>query len=122
MELTEARTIIRTLAQGVDPVTGEEFAADSPYNHPKVIRALFTVYDHERSPKARMGADERRQRNLERGLPRNAGLPWIDDDRARVASGFKDGHTLDQLATALERSRAAIHAELIRQGLIEPSA
>jgi len=119
MELTEARTIVRTLAQGVDPITGEVFAADSPYNHPKVIRALFTVHEHARTTRGRMSADEKRQRNVERGLPRNAGLPWTDDDRARVVSDFKGGRTLEQLATALERSRSAIHAELIRQGLVE---
>ncbi len=122
MELTEARTIVRTLAQGVDPTTGEVFAADSPYNHPKVIRALFTLHEHARATRGRMGADEKRQRNLERGLPGNAGLPWTDDDRARVASGFEDGRTLTELAAALERSRSAIHAELVRQGLVEPVA
>jgi len=122
MELTEARTIVRTLAQGVDPITGEVFAADSPYNHPRVIRALFTVHDHTQSVRGKMGADEKRQRNVERGLPRNAGLPWTDDDRERAASGFKDGRTFEELATALERTRTAIHAELARQGLVEPIA
>ncbi len=120
MELTEARTIVRTLAQGVDPITGEAFAADSPYNHPQVIRALFTVHDHAQSMRSRIGVDEKRQRNIERGLPSNAGLPWTDDDRTRVASRFKDGRTFEELATTLERTRTAIQAELIRQGLVDP--
>ena len=120
MELTEARSVIRTLAQGVDPTTGEAFAADSPYNSPKVIRALFTVHAHARTPKSKLSADEKRQRNVERGLPPNAGLPWTDEDRDRASSGFRDGQSLGQLAGALQRSRTAIHAELIRQGLVEP--
>lgn len=120
MELTEARSIIRTLAQGVDPLTGEVFAADCPYNHPRIIRALFTVYDHARATRGSIGPVERRQRNLERGLPGNAGLPWSDEDRAKVASGFGDGQTIEVLAAQLERTRSAIQSELIRQGLMDP--
>jgi hypothetical protein len=120
MELTEARTIVKTLAQGVDPMTGEVFAPDSPYNHPKVIRALFTVHEHARINKTKMSADERRRQNLDLGRPRNAGLPWTEEERALVASGFQDGKKTEELATTVERSRGAIHAELIRQGLVSP--
>jgi len=122
MELTEARTIIRSLAQGVDPITGDVFASESPYNHPRIIRALFTVHEHARSPRGKIGAGEKRQRNLERGLPGNTGLLWTDEDRARVASGFENGEPIEALAAELERTRAAVHAELIRQGLVEPVA
>ena len=45
MDISEARAIIKTLAKGVDPFTGEVFAEDSPYNHPQVIRALFAAHD-----------------------------------------------------------------------------
>ena len=122
MELNEARTIVKTLAEGVDPMTGEVFAADSPYNHPRVIRALFTVHSYARVPRSKLSPDERRQQNLEAGRPANAGLPWSADERSRVASEFRQGETIEQLAKALERSRAAIHAELIRQGLVQPVA
>lgn len=43
MELQAARQIIDTLAQGVNPVTGEVYPEDAPYNAPPVIRALFAV-------------------------------------------------------------------------------
>lgn len=122
MELSEARTIVKTLAQGVDPMTGEVFAPDSPYNQPRVIRALFTVHAHARVPKTKMSPDERRQQNLELGRPRNAGLPWSDEDRSLVASKFRGGTTMEELAAALERSRTAIYAELVRQGLVDPVA
>ena len=122
MELSEARTIVKTLAEGVDPITGELFATDSPYNHPRVIRALFTIHTHTRIPNSKLSPDERRQRNIDLGRPRNAGMPWTDDDRSRVASGFQSGETIEELASKLERSRTAIHAELIRQGLVEPIA
>jgi hypothetical protein len=121
MEINEAKTIVRTLAQGIDPDTGEVFAPDSPYNHPKVIRALFTLHDLARPPaRPRMTVEQRRQANLERGLPANSGLPWIDADRVLVGSEFKKGKSVEELASVVERTRGAIHAELIKQGLVTP--
>ncbi len=38
MELNESRNIVKTLAQGVHPTTGEVFTPESPYNDPMVIR------------------------------------------------------------------------------------
>lgn len=35
--------ILRALANGIDPHTGEEFPAESPYQHPQTVRALFTA-------------------------------------------------------------------------------
>ncbi len=43
MKLEEAIDIVNSLANGVDPQSGEAFPFDSPYQHPQVIRALFTV-------------------------------------------------------------------------------
>lgn len=33
--------ILQALDAGTDPATGEVFPADSPYNQPEIIRALF---------------------------------------------------------------------------------
>lgn len=121
MDLNEAKTIVKTLAEGVNPATGEVFSENSPYNDPKVIRALFTVSDLARPPKRpKMSAEERRMENLACGRPGNAGLPWSDEDRALVASSFEKGTPFDEVATTIERSNGAIRAELIRQGLIPP--
>ena len=119
MEIREAQRIVKTLAQGIDPDTGEIFAPDSPYNQQKVIRALFTVHGFVRQArKPRMSADEKRQENLDLGRPGNYGLPWTDDARSQVAKGFEDEKTIGELASTLERTQGAIHAELIRQGLL----
>ena len=80
MELNESRNIVKTLAQGVHPTTGEVFSPDSPYNDPLVIRALFTVHDFVRqAKKPKMTAGEKRRANLEFGRPGNAGLPWSEE-------------------------------------------
>ena len=41
MDKSEALETVEALAHGIDPVTGELFPEDSPFNHPRVIRALF---------------------------------------------------------------------------------
>jgi hypothetical protein len=121
METTEARVIVKTLAQGIDPTTGEVFPPNSPYNDPRIIRALFKVHELAWPPgRSKLSVDERRQRNIDRGLPRNAGLPWSEEDREAVASGFKNGKTIREMATSFERSLTAINSELIRQELISP--
>ena len=120
MEFTEARAIVKTLAQGIDPVTGEVFPENSPYNHPLIIRALFEI--HDACLRDRRGArtqEERRQENVACGRPPNAGLRWSDDDRQRVASEFEAGTSIAELARSLERSEFAIQSELVRQGLLE---
>ena len=121
MEIREAQSIVKNLAEGIDPNTGEVFAPDSPYNEPRIIRALFTVHDFVRQArKPRMSADEKRQENLDLGRPRNYGMPWTDEARSQVAKGFEDGKTIEDLATTHERTQGAIRAELIRQGLLSP--
>jgi hypothetical protein len=121
MEIRKAQKFVEILAQGVDPTTGEAFAADSPYNEPQIIRALFTVHEFvRRARKPPMSADERRQENVELGRPRNYGLPWTDEARAQVATAFQEGKPIAELAATLERTQGAIQAELIRQGLVEP--
>lgn len=71
MDILKAREIVRTLADGVDPTTGEILPAESVYNSPDVIRALFTLLEATSPPP--------------QTLYRNAGKPWneIEDDKLR---------------------------------------
>jgi hypothetical protein len=119
MEIREAQRIVNTLAQGIHPATGEVFAADSPYNDPKIIRALFTVHQFVLySKKPRMTVDERKSENLDLGRPENHGLPWTEDDRTAVATGFEQGNSVEELAAGIGRTSWAIRSELVRQGLL----
>ena len=74
MDIIRAREIVRTLADGVDPTTGELLPADSVYNSPDVIRALFTLLEATSEKK-----------KTEQIPNRNAGKPWteIEDDKLR---------------------------------------
>ena len=75
MDISRAREIIRILADGVDPTTGEVLPKESVYNSPEVIRALFAVLE----------ATTPQKEGTRPTLNRNAGKPWtdIEDDKLR---------------------------------------
>ena len=119
MELNESRNIVKTLAQGIHPTTGEAFPEESPYNDPEVIRALFSILEFvKQTKKPKKSVEERRRENLEIGRPINSGLPWTEEDRVTVRSGFQEGTTVEKLAATLGRSSGSIVAEVIRQDLV----
>ena len=122
MELTESRNVVKTLAQGVHPTTGEVFPPESPYNEPEVIRALFSILEFvKQAKKPRKSVEERRRENVEFGRPTNSGLPWTEEDRAIVRSRFQEGTAVEKLAATLGRSSGSIVAEVIRQDLLPPN-
>ena len=45
MDIIRAKNIVRDLAEGIDPRTGEFLQPDTIYNSPEVIRALFTLLE-----------------------------------------------------------------------------
>jgi hypothetical protein len=110
MELQMAREIINVLAQGIHPVTGEAMPADSPYNEPPVIRALFAV------ARALDDCDAQKPR---REAPANAGKPWSGEEDERLVAAFDAGQTLKQMALDLGRSRVAVEARLVKLGKVE---
>ena len=116
MDLKSAIEKVKMLANGINPINGERLPAESPYNNSDVIRALFFVLNYV--PKQKKSPEEKQQENLHKGLPRNYGLVWTDEARKQVASLFRAGEGLENLATTLERSKTAIVAELHRQGLL----
>lgn len=120
MEFVEAKNMVSALANGANPVTGEILPAESPYNEPKIIRALFLVLNSLTVKPGRKTPEERMEDNLATGRPKNAGLPWTEELRAEVAKKFEKGTTLQDLARHFERTSGAIHAELARQGLVDP--
>lgn len=115
MESQSAIQIISTLAQGIDPHTGETFPAGSPYQHPDTVRALFHVLQALAQPAPS------RSRPAAEGLPENAGKPWSDEQDQALAAAFDAGHPQAELARRHRRTRAAIQARLVRLGKIEPT-
>jgi hypothetical protein len=117
MELENTVKTLNALANGVHPATGEIFAADSPYQHPDVVRALFEAVRLIESA-GKPGADARKSAQL----PGNTFVRWTRDEEERLAAGFDAGRTSAELARLHERSRAAIEARLLKLGKIDASA
>lgn len=102
MDETRAQALIATLANGVNPLTGEVFPADSPYQAPDVVRALYTAGR----------ALEGRTRLRRAGTPANAGTPWTEEEDRRLVAEFDAGLTLIELAQSHRRTPAGIQARL----------
>jgi hypothetical protein len=118
MEKEHTLKILNALANGVHPATGEQFAADSPYQHPDTVRALFEavrMIQNSRSPAA-----ERQPKPT--SMPGNTGLRWSTEEEARLAAAFDAGKNVDELARAHNRTRAGIEARLVKLGKLDESA
>lgn len=119
MDREQAVKILNALANGVHPATGEVFAADSPYQHPDTVRALFeAVRAMESSHPAPAPSDERKSGDM----PANTFVRWTPEEEERLAAAFDAGRTSAELAKLHNRSRAAIEARLLKLGKIDVSA
>ena len=112
MERQHALKVLNALANGVNPVTGEVFAADSPYQHPDTVRALFEAV-------RALGSDTTKPRDEK---PAGTFVRWTPEEEERLAAGFDAGKTSAELAKLHDRSRAAIEARLLKLGKIDASA
>jgi hypothetical protein len=117
MNREQALKILNALANGVHPATGEVFAADSPYQHPDTVRALFEAVRLLESGGA-TASSERRNADM----PANTFVRWTPEEEERLAAGFDAGKTSAELAKIHDRSRAAIEARLLKLGKIDASA
>ena len=118
MEKEQTLRILNALANGVHPATGEKFAADGPYQHPDTVRALFEAMRAVEGGGAPAPAPERKPAFPQSG----SGSRWSAEEEQRLASAFDAGRTVDELARAHNRSRAAIEARLVRLGKMDASA
>ena len=108
MDHNAALAVLKSLADGIHPVTGEVFAPDSPYQQPDVIRALLYAVRALESP----NADAKRPRPTSG----NAGQPWSKEEDEKLLAAFDAGQLLQDIATAHGRSRLAIEARLAKFG------
>jgi hypothetical protein len=112
MELAAAKATLKSLLDGVDPVTGYPIPRSQVLNHAVVIRALLCAV-------AVIAADEARLRRRAR-LPSNTGRPWNQHDDARVLAAFRCGAPLLQIAADHHRSLASVESRLERLGALAP--
>lgn len=112
MELAAAKATLKSLLEGVDPVTGYGIPKSMVLHHALVIRALLCAL-------AVLEAEEGRSRRRAR-LPRNTGRPWAAQDDAQVLAAFRSGEPLLQIAADHQRSLASVESRLERLGALAP--
>ena len=104
MDIDRAKEIIRTLADGVDPTTGEVLPSESVYNSPEVIRALFTLLEQVNA-------------KTSEGPLRNAGKPWTNVEDDKLRDEFLSKLTISDIAKEHGRTYGAIESRLEHLGL-----
>ena len=110
MESAQALAVVRSLANGVDPESGEVFPAESTYQRPQVVRALYEAA----SALERVERVERRKAQR----PAKTGEPWTEDEDRKLLAAFDAGTALQDLAAAHERTTSAVRARLVKYGRI----
>ena len=113
MQLDAALPIVRALADGVNPVTGEAYPEQSPYAEPRTLRALFSAVDL-------MAKEVEREKRRER-LPANFGKPWTEGEDRTLAAEFDSAISMNDIARRHARTQSSIRLRLEKLGKIEPS-
>ena len=108
MEAVQALAVVRSLANGVDPESGEVFPPESVYQRPQVVRALYSAA----SALEQIERAERRKAQR----PQKTGEPWSEDEDRKLLSAFDAGRGLQELAAAHERTTSAIRLPLVKYG------
>jgi hypothetical protein len=110
MHASQALAVVRSLANGVDPESGEVFGAESPYQRPQVVRALYEAA-------AALERQERYDRRKAQ-MPLKTGEPWSEDEDRKLLAAFDAGRALQELAAGHERTMGAVRARLLKYGRI----
>ena len=110
MDAGQALAVVRSLANGVDPETGEVFPVESSYQRPQTVRALYEAA----SALERIERFERRKSQL----PAKTGEPWSENEDRKLLAAFDSGRALQELAASHERTMGAVRARLLKYGRI----
>ncbi len=103
--------ILKALADGVNPFTGEELPPDSLYQDARTVRALLRATQLLEFPSARRAARP--------DLPANTGKKWSPEEEQQLAASFDAGKPIKELAEIHKRTYGSIEARLAKLGKIE---
>lgn len=110
MDAAQALAVVRSLANGIDPESGEVFPTESTYQRPQVVRALY---------EAASALEQQERANRRRATqPIKTGEPWTEDEDRKLLCSFDAGRALQELAAAHERTMGAVRARLLKYGRI----
>jgi hypothetical protein len=112
MQLESALPIVRALADGVNPITGEAYPEHSPYAEPRTLRALYAAVDI-------MDKEVEREKRKQR-LPANFGKPWTAEEDGTLVSEFDAAIPMPEMARRHARTQSSIRLRLEKLGKIQP--
>ena len=108
MEDLQALVILRSLANGVDPESGQFLDPENPIQRPQTVRALAAaVRALERTER------QDRRRSL---APSRAMAPWTMNEERQLLERFDAGMSPRELAAKHQRGPKAIKARLMKLG------
>lgn len=111
MDYSAALSSLQALADGIDPVTGDEFPLGHLFQDARVTRALFVAIKAvERSAQL----DRRKS-----GLPGNAGKMWSQAEEGEMVKLFDQGIGPKEIALKHGRTLGSIVARLVKLGKID---
>jgi len=126
MEVSRAKEVLRSLADGRDPTTGEQFPANSPYQQADTVRALFMAVDAldnsaRRARRQTLRPEGAPQRPIDPNRPK-IGASWSPEEEQQLRDAFAAHKPIPEIAAAHGRTQGAITARLVKLGLIEAPA
>ena len=113
MKLEKAISIIKVLSDGVDPYTGEQYPADSPYQAVDTVRALVVA----------IAALEKQQKSTirQQNLPSSAGKPWDEEEDNSLLQAYDKNTPIKEISELHGRIVGAIKSRLVKHGRIKNS-
>jgi len=108
----KARSVLKSLIEGVDPETGDELPEEDTANRTEVIRSLTTALTAIDQVEARMA-----RRAL---LPESVGKNWTEEEEQQLRTEFAESQPIPSIAEKHGRTVRAIEARLERLGLLDP--
>ena len=105
MDIMRAIELLKGLADGVNPLTGEVLSPQDSCNQVEIVRALHCVIEHAKTPIKK--------------LPKNAGAPWSTEEDSTLLEEFESGASISELAEKHARTTGAITSRLSKLAAID---
>jgi hypothetical protein len=108
---TESVKILETLANCINPITGEVLSDESPFNDATVRQALLLAVNTIKQ-------DKQKRQQREQRKPANAGVAWDEDEDNRLMEEYNEKLSLKEIASLHGRTQPAINARLLKLGFL----